>query len=146
VLVLLAALSGSGLAEERPVAVEPPAGQRGALAEKLLQERLSVWQERLQLQDWRVSIELSPPERLRSATLGNIRWDPRKKTATIRVLHPGHYKKPFHLALEDMEFTVVHELIHLTLSTLRAGQAGSTEEERAINQIASALLQRTPVE
>jgi hypothetical protein len=45
-----------------------------------------------------------------------------------------------------MEFTVVHELIHLTLSTLRAGQAGSTEEERAINQIASALLQRTPVE
>jgi hypothetical protein len=82
------------------------------------------------------------PEGLRPATLGNIRWDPENKKAVIRVLHACEYKVPFEAALRDMEFTLVHELIHLTLSGLPRDEDNMSEEERAINQIAEALLQR----
>jgi hypothetical protein len=42
--------------------------------------------------------------------------------------------------LDDMEFTVVHELIHLELSSLPRSEASRRDEEYAVNQIADALL------
>jgi hypothetical protein len=42
--------------------------------------------------------------------------------------------------LQDMEFTVVHELIHLELSSLPRSDASRREEEYAVNRITEALL------
>ena len=42
--------------------------------------------------------------------------------------------------LEDMEFTVVHELIHLQLSSLPRSEASRSDEEHAVNRITDALL------
>jgi Zn-dependent peptidase ImmA (M78 family) len=46
--------------------------------------------------------------------------------------------------LDDMEFTVVHELIHLelapTLSQYSRNEASRREEEHAVNHMAEALL------
>ena len=86
------------------------------LAERYAAERLAVWQKRLNLQDWNIALVVSRASELKPKTLGNIHWDNEKKTAVLRVLDPADYKLPFNEMLQDIEFTVVHELIHLELS------------------------------
>jgi hypothetical protein len=39
-----------------------------------------------------------------------------------------------------MEFTLVHELIHLELASLPRSDASRTDEEHAVNHMAEALL------
>jgi len=120
------------------------ARERTALAEQYANERLAVWQQRLELQDWNISLVVSHPSDLKPRTLGNIHWDAEKKTAVIRVLDPSDYKLPFDAILKDIEFTVVHELIHLelspVLSPLQRNDANRREEEHAVNHMAEALL------
>jgi hypothetical protein len=103
-----------------------------------------VWQKRLNLQDWDISVVVSRADGLKPKTVGNIRWDRDKKTATIRILDPADYHLPLASMLQDIEFTVVHELIHLEmvpiLSDLQRTDANRLEEEHAVNQMAEALL------
>lgn len=115
------------------------------MAEQYATERLAVWQQRLELQDWNISVAVSHPADLKPRTLGNIHWDAEKKTAVIRVLDPADYKQlTFDAILKDIEFTVVHELIHLELSPvlapLQRNDANRREEEHAVNHMADALL------
>jgi hypothetical protein len=114
------------------------------LAERFAAEKLWAWQRRLNLQDWNVSVVVSRATELKPKTLGNIRWDRDKKTAVLRVLDPADYTMPFDAALRDIEFTVVHELIHLeiapVLSDLRRTDANRMEEEHAVNHMAEALI------
>ena len=68
-----------------------------------------------------------------------------QKKAVIRVLDASDYQKPFVAAVEDMEFTVVHELIHLGLSSLTRNfksrsEESFSEEEKAVNRMSDALL------
>jgi len=114
--------------------------ERTLLASSYTSERLWMWQKRLNLADWNVSIVMSRATELKPKTLGNIHWDLDKKTAVIRVLDPADYRMPFQDMLKDMEFTVVHELIHLELSSLPRSDASRRDEEHAVNQIAEALL------
>jgi hypothetical protein len=116
------------------------APDRGDAIVNFLNGRLAIWQQRLNLQDWKISIIMSHPSELKPRTLGNIHWDSDKKAAVIRVLHPGDYKMAYKPMLDDMEFTVVHELIHLELSSLPRSEASRSAEEYAVNQIAAALL------
>jgi hypothetical protein len=124
--------------------VSTSAHERSLLAETFAREKLSVWQKRLNLQDWDVALEVVPSTGLRPKTLGNIHWDTDKKTAVIRVLDPADYRLPLHEMLDDMEFTVVHELIHLeiapVLSHFTRSDADRSEEEHAVNHMAAALL------
>ncbi len=110
------------------------------MAEPYVTERLSIWQQRLKLQDWKISIVMAHPTDLKPKTLGNIHWDADKKSAVLRVLDPSDYRMACHDMLDDMEFTVVHELIHLELSSLPRSDASRRDEEYAVNQIADALL------
>ena len=89
---------------------------------------------------------MSHPSELRRGTLGNVHWDADKKTATIRVLDASDYGRPFRATLEDMEFTVVHELVHLELASLTRNfksrsEESFSEEEQAVNRMSDALLQ-----
>ena|ERR1035437_19258 len=124
---------------------ETLAHERSVLAESFASARLSVWQKRLNLQDWDISVVVSRADGLKPKTVGNIHWDRDKKTATIRILDPADYELPLSAMLQDIEFTVVHELIHLEmapiLSDLRRTDANRLEEEHAVNQMAEALLQ-----
>jgi hypothetical protein len=103
-------------------------------------EKLWLWQKRLNLTDWKIDIVMSHHSDLKPKTLGNIHWDADRKVATIRVLDASEYKLPFREMLQDMEFTVVHELIHLELSSLPRSEASRRDEEYAVNRIADALL------
>ncbi len=118
--------------------------ERSLLASSFTNEKLWYWQKRLNLEDWNVSVAIVRSSELKPKTLGNIHWDTDKKTAIIRVLDPAEYQMPFREMLDDMEFTVVHELIHLelapVLSQFSRNEANRREEEHAVNHMADALL------
>src|SRR5437868_3473857 len=143
-LVLLVTLAGNTCAQAPAAPPPESARERTLLAERYAVERLSVWQKRLRLQDWNITLVVSRATELKPKTLGNIHWDTDKKVATLRVLDPADYKLPFNEMLQDLEFTVVHELIHLelspVLSPLQRNDANRREEEHAVNHLADALL------
>ena len=143
-LFLLGAFAGSCLAPETPR--EPRLRERGPLAENYLFRRLPLWQKRLKLQDWTITLVMSHPSDLRPGTLGNVHWDVDKKTAKIRVLDASDYQMSFSATLRDMELTIVHELTHLELSSMTRNfksrsEESVNEEERAVSSLSDAMMQ-----
>jgi hypothetical protein len=118
----------------------PTVAEQRQLAQRFVDERLAVWRQRLNLEDWRISAVLTPLNELAPKTLGGIRWDKTKKSAVIWVLDPSDYALPFREMLNDMELTIVHELVHLELASLPRSQANRGGQERAISGIAEAML------
>jgi hypothetical protein len=116
------------------------AEQREETAETYVGHALRVWQERLNLTNWDINVQLVRPKALEPKTLGNIHWDLNTRQATIDVLSAYDYKLPLPEMLDDMEFTVVHELVHLHLASLPRSSATRMKEEYAVNQLAHALL------
>jgi hypothetical protein len=121
-------------------ASDPSPAEASQLAQQHVTERLAVWQQRLKLDEWRISVLRARSSELKPGTLGAISWDKGKKTAVIWVLDPADYQLPFREMLDDMELTFVHELVHLELTSLPHGQASRISEEHAVNGIADALL------
>ena len=74
---------------------------------------LGFWQRALNLQDWRVSVQLVRIGDLDPDTLGDIDIEVRNKTATIRILREQDSEMPRRLARADQQLTLVHELVHL---------------------------------
>jgi hypothetical protein len=124
----------------QPLSPSPKADQQDALAGRFVNEKLAVWRHRLNLDDWRISIVMSRRSDLKPKTLGGTRWDKGKKSAEIWVLDPAGYKLPFREVLNDMELTIVHELVHLELASLPRSEASRSNEEHAVNRIAEALI------
>lgn len=114
--------------------------EREATAQEHVGNALRVWQERLNLKNWDIRVQLVRPKMLAPKTLGNIHWDLHSRQATIDVLSAYDYTLPLPEMLDDMEFTVVHELVHLQLASLPRSQASRNEEEYAVNQLSHALL------
>jgi hypothetical protein len=119
---------------------ESVARQHEIAAEHFVAQRLQIWQERLNLRDRGIRIQMARTERLEAKTLGNIKWDTDLKVATISVLSSYDYRLPYREMLSDMEFTVVHELVHLQLASLPRSEASRRVEEHAVNELATALL------
>lgn len=119
-----------------------PASEPVQFSKQFLEEKLACWQKRLKLEGWNISVVLAHREELKAKTLGGIRWDKGKHTATISVMDPASYAMSIAEMLADMEFTIVHELVHLELASLPRSGASRTQEEIAVNRIADALLGR----
>ena len=109
-------------------------------AEQFVVDRLNFWQVRLSLDHWKISIATSHPSDLRPNTLGNVKWYPDENYALIQVLDASDYKMGCREMLYDMEFTVVHELVHLELASLPRTDTSRRDEEIAVNRIAAALM------
>ena len=141
-LVLMVGGIASSNAQSSPG--ETLASERSLLAGSFAAEKLWVWQKRLNLEEWKISVVVVRAGDLKAKTVGNIHWDRDKKTAVIKVLDPADYNLPLPAMLKDVEFTVVHELIHLEmvpiLSDLQRTDANRLEEEHAVNHMADALL------
>lgn len=142
VLLLLVFIGlGASRAEQAPP-ISPR--ERTVAAESFAAERLWVWQRRLNLEDWKIALVMARTSDLRPKTLGNIHWDLEKKAAVLHVLDPADYRLPWSEMLDDIEFTVVHELIHLgfapVVSDLQRSDANRREEEHTVNHMAAALL------
>ena len=138
--VLFLSCVGAALAQNPAPASSAPVC--AVSADGFLNARLAVWRQRLKLDDWKISIVPSHPDDLKPGTLGHIHWDADKKIASIRVLDASDYRLACPDALNDMELTVVHELVHLVLSSLsRSVEADRGAEEHTVNQISKALLE-----
>lgn len=135
-LAVLSMLAGVCVPAEAPPTIE----ERTIVAQNFVSEKLAIWQKRLNLDDWKINVRLVRASKLKPKTLGNIHWDTPAKTAVIRVLAISDYRLPYERMLDDMEFTIVHELVHLQLSSLPRSEASRSAEERAVNQITQALL------
>ena len=116
-----------------------PMDQRG-YTDRFLSDRLSYWCKHLKLEEWQVSIVTVRRDSLRPKTLGKIQWDKKKKTAVIEVMDPADYRLSFQPMLVDMNFTIVHELVHLSLASLPRSEASRSSEEYAVNRLAEALI------
>jgi hypothetical protein len=116
------------------------AQQRADTAEHFITNALRVWQNRMGLDDWDIQVNMVRANNLEPKTLGNIHWDTDVKRATIDVLSPYDYTLSTPAMLNDMEVTVVHELVHLQLATLPRSDATRGQEEQAVVRITRALL------
>jgi len=114
--------------------------ERATIAQQFVGQKLATWQDRLNLKDWNIQVELVRASQLEPRTLGNIHWDANVKKAKIDVLSSYDYTLPFAAMLNDMEFTVVHELVHLRIASLPRSEASRRDEERAVNELTRTLL------
>ena len=130
----------AAVAGDRAIAERSIAAERRVTADSFLTQKLVIWQKRLKLEAWYITFNLVHPSELKPKTLGNIHWDADVKRASIKILSPEDYKLTFPDALKDMEFTVVHELVHLQLSSLPRNEASRSAEEKAVNTLTEALL------
>jgi hypothetical protein len=64
-------------------------------AEQFVNERLSVWSKRLNLDGWQISVVMTRHDDLKTKTLGGIRWDKAQKSAVIHVQDASDYRLPF---------------------------------------------------
>jgi hypothetical protein len=118
----------------------PDLPKAGTQIQRFVDERVAAWRQRLKLEDWQISAVLTRRSDLAPETLGGIHWDKKQKTAVVWVLDPSDYRLPYGAMLDDMELTIVHELVHLDLTALPRGQASRGSEERAVSGIAEAML------
>ena len=83
---------------------------------------------------------MSRSDELKPNTIGNIYWEHERKSAVVRVLEPSDYELGCQAMLNDMEFTLVHELIHLVFRSVRCTNLDTPAEEVFVNRITEALL------
>jgi hypothetical protein len=133
--VVFLALTGTPL-----IAESEPLEEKRRIATSFVSEKVEVWQKRLKLDEWKITVVMARKADLKQGTMGGIRWDKGKKTATLWAMDAADYTVSTEEMLEDLEFTVVHELIHLELASLPKSEASRRKEETAVNQLAEALL------
>lgn len=109
-----------------------------------LKELCAKWQEILRLQDWNIEIRISRARDFEvENACGECSWVLPRKEALIRILDPLDYS-PNHVFPQDMERTLVHELLHLHFAEIseKAEAAGiniDTSLEQALHGIDGAL-------
>ena len=102
---------------------------------------LQSWQKRLHLEDWKIEVKIARIWDLEQGTLGHIDWSESHKTAVIKVLNPVDYDLPKEKVPEDVELSIVHELVHLQLSPLPLNKSSRDAEEQAVTMLANALVE-----
>ena len=119
---------------------------------KQLKKLLKWWQKKLYLRDWDIEIHsVMPHEMAQTSRLGEVDYSAAAKEATIRICAPNPTLDDS--VNQDIELTIVHELLHLHhIASQRLIECGTAEDvmhEIAINMTAKALVnlkQRTPEE
>lgn len=93
----------------------------------------AYWAERLRLNDWEITVQFAPTETMDShESDGLAMWSAEHRTAVILLRRKQ----------DDLEQTIVHELLHVALQGHVPQTASDTydvAEERSINAIADAM-------
>jgi hypothetical protein len=108
--------------------------------ESRLDHQMKMWQKRLSLEDWSLTVRLVRQSEIDANSWGMAEWDPVAKTGTISVLDPRDYNLHGGELKLDMECTIVHELVHIQVSPLDARDEGLREE--VVNKLMGALMNR----
>lgn len=94
---------------------------------------LTLWQQRLGLQDWRIDLRDNaiPSDFVLENVAGECEWNEVNKAAVIRIINPICYGDriiPF-----DYEKTLVHELLHIKFCLL--DNSGNALQDRIVHQL-----------
>jgi hypothetical protein len=112
-------------------------------SEAALQKSCEFWQEKLRLQDWEIKCFIKrAADMMLENSQGAIDWVLQSKQANIHILNPIDY--PSETWAQDMEKTLVHELIHLHYASFTNDiERGSIEHafmEQSIDLLAVSLV------
>jgi hypothetical protein len=109
--------------------------------QKQLERRLAYWQRRLRLLDWHLTIAKERyggemPEHAQAY----CRSQRTSKVAHVGILHESDFGDQS-LLPQDMDWSIVHELLHVHISGIKEDEfAFSLEEEQAIDALAYAFI------
>lgn len=120
---------------DRPVAVAP----RRSDDEVRLQaeEYVEEWLPLLHLQDWQTEVSVKPFD---IDCCANVRYSMEYQSADIEIRNPDMHP-PGTFADPDLEYTVVHELLHLLYCmTPKGDETQNMLHERAIDRTAMLLV------
>ena len=151
VLLFFFAFGVFGLAESNSAGAAartttlPQVGRAGAepnplLTQDLLYFWIAKWQRRLSLEDWRIDSKIVRAWDLPERAVANIHWSLPNKKATIQVLNSADSNLRRSEILKDTELSVVHELVHLSMSKLPLDPKHTELEEEAVKKLSVALL------
>lgn len=100
------------------------------------------WQERLRLQHWTIAVGISSLESFeQEEAQGEIQFSIETGRALIKILDPEKYpESPFK---QDMEVSLVHELLHLMFApfTPKEGTLQHSFMENSIETLAQVLVE-----
>jgi hypothetical protein len=115
--------------------------------ERLFNAQMRVWQTRLRLQDWGVSLHVCRLSEMPSPDcIGSIAVYEERKEASMSILSPQDLPllEGKHLVVEDFNYavTIVHELLHLHFAPFQESDETpkGIAQEQAINCISAALV------
>lgn len=107
-----------------------------------LQQACEYWQKKLRLQDWIVKASIRREKELKNREVaGECEWNLHKKMASVRILDPIDYPDDL-MRDHDMEWTLVHELLHLHFAPIGRDSDENQEIliEQAIDSIAWGIV------
>ncbi|WP_157800947.1 hypothetical protein [Bacillus solitudinis] len=117
--------------------------QEVILSQEELEERLAYWQEKLRLRDWIITIRIVREKEMDPNRAAEISWTLSKKMASVRILDPIDYPDGL-MAMQDMENSLVHELLHLHFAPIHEDAHDREHyevfEEQAIESITHGLI------
>jgi hypothetical protein len=118
----------------------PTSSQLVVLDLNSLANLCSWWQRRLGLSHWEICLKIVRGPTLDDGSMADVSWNLVKHQAMLRVIDPNDYPAfiPTHDAWpQDMERSLVHELLHLVFATFDAPE--NTPEDSAQEQTIAAL-------
>jgi hypothetical protein len=113
--------------------------QEVILTEEELRTKCAEWQKVLRLQDWIVVTKIKRGRDMSIPDVcGSCNWELTQRLAAINILDPIDYP-PDAIAPNDMELTLVHELLHLHFAAVEP-EGASVAGEQAIESISWGLV------
>lgn len=103
-----------------------------------LQDKLVYWLEKLRLQDWIVTARIARYHELEPNRAGECSSILSNKEAVISILSADDYAEDW--GVVDMEWTLVHELLHLHFESMAVAAEKEIAVEQAIESITYGLI------
>ncbi len=114
--------------------------QETILTEQKLRDLCRWWQGVLGLSDWYIIVKIKRFYDMPHDTQGACNWTFSRREALIKILDPNDYD-PNCIVPQDMELTLVHELLHIRHAPYEPGEnANGWLHDQALEDTARALV------
>ena len=107
------------------------------MTEAKITKLTKTWQKLLRMQDWEIVTKFAEPGELDHGTFGTAQGDYNTRRGLITLNKPALTIKAPHID-DDLELTLVHELLHLKFYSLMSED--SERDEGNIDDLASLLV------
>lgn len=115
-------------------------------AQEALTALVRDWQKRLRLQDWDIEIRVARTSEMHHKDCAaEVHTFQRKRRAIIYISAAEDYEANnangiFDVGPHDIEYSIVHELMHVLLWPCEIRTSKEIQEEQAVHALATALL------